>query len=277
MSTFSLGERRLPMAKKETLCHLCGAAIEERAHCAVLEHCKKHKLCSTCCSSSQIVPLTNIPCPGAILAAAEPVTSMEQAVGQKITPELIALLLNDPTASETHGLHTLDQRAIDCNTFLPYDQLKELTIVCSELDQIRGKKPLSEAKRMTVQDPRSWPDSLVLPNTPQSADIVWRISALQTQYEKVYYHPRMAGLATPDDAYVLPANFNSDEHRQSTKSVKVGAYVKCIKLGAPPNALSALLQPDNKTPEELADLAGIPLHSEVQLPLTPCLVALRQK
>lgn len=277
LSVSNIGEKRLPMARKETLCHLCGATIKERAHCAVLEHCKKHKLCSSCYSNPSVVPLSNIPCPGAILAAAEPVTSMEKAVGRKITPELITLLLDDSTASEAHGLGTLDKQAIDCNMFLPYAQLKELAAVCNDLDQVKGKKQSSDAKGVATQDPRYWSSSLVLSNTQQNADLAWRISALQTQYEKIYYHPRMAGLATPDDAQVLPSDFNSDEHRQSMKPVKMGAYVKCIRLGAPPNTLSALLQPDSKTPEELADLAGIQLRKDVQLPLAPCLVALRQK
>lgn len=273
----NLGEKRLPMAKKETLCHLCGATIAERAHCAVLEHCKKHKLCQVCCSNPRVIPLTDIPCPGAILAAAEPVTSMERAIGRKITPELINLLLDGPATLETHGSYALDAQAVSCKMFLPYDQLKELTAVCNELDQAKARKPSAEIRGVSTQDPKSWSDTVVLANTPQNADLTWRISALQTQCEKTYYHPRMANLATPDDACVLPSNFDSDEHRQSMKSVKMGAYVKCIKLGAPPNTLSALLQSGGQTPEELADLAGIPLPNSVQLSPTPCLVALRQK
>lgn len=277
MAVFNLGERRLPMAKKETLCHLCGATIEERARCAVLEHCKKHKLCHVCCSNSQVVPLTDIPCPGAILAAAEPVTSMERAIGRKITPELVTLLLDDPATPETRGPHSLDEQAVACKMFLPYDQLKELTAVCNELDQAKARGSSADAKGISIQDPRSWSDTLVLASTPQNADLAWRISALQTQCEKIYYHPRMASLTTPEDACILPSNFDNDEHRQSMKSVKMGAYVKCIKLGAPPNTLSALLQPGGQTPEELADLAGIPLPNSVRLSPTPCLVALRQK
>lgn len=277
LSISKLGEKRLPMARKETLCHLCGATIEERAHCAVLEHCKKHKVCSACYSNSQVVLLSDIPCPGAILAAAEPITSMEKAVGKKITPELITYLLGDSTADKDRELDSLDKQTTDCNMFLPYIQLKELAAICNDLDKVRGKKQSSDTKGITFQDPRSWSTSVILPNTPQNADLAWRISALQTEYERVYYHPRMASLATPDDAHVLPSNFNSDEHKQVMKSVKMGAYVKCIKLGAPPNALNTLLQPDSKTPEELADLAGIKLCNDGQLPLAPCLVALRQK
>lgn len=221
---------RLPIAKRDTNCHICGHVIHEREHCTVLSNSRKRKICEACYRLHDANILDGTVAPGPLLACAEPALAQERYVGRKITPELLSEIESFAQTLTTSAIpRTALMRE---NLFLPYAQLVQL----AEVDDTSTRLLSKSGKGLQVQLPGG--TKRVVEQSDKGRDLVVAGQNLLTYRNRVYHSGQIPNFTSEAEAFV--------GHPETAPS-GVTAHVKCARIGALPSQTGELLFPRRPT------------------------------
>ncbi|TNJ26249.1 hypothetical protein GMRT_13285 [Giardia muris] len=221
---------RLPIAKRETSCHICGTVIHEKEHCTVLCNSRKRKICETCYRLHDANVLDGTIAPGPLLTCAEPALAQERYIGQRITPELLSEI---ESFAQTLGASAIPRTAlIRENLFLPYAQLVQL----AEVDDTSTRLLSKSGKGLQLQLPGG--TKKVIEQSDKGKDLIVAGQNLLTYRNRVYHSGQIPSVTPEAEAFV---------GHLETVPAGISAHVKCARIGALPSQTGELLFPRRPT------------------------------